>query len=595
MNLLLFPHQPYYLNRFVILLLEAHGVPLKTFLSMQNEMIDKLDKMIADRKTAIQMLPSLSGPDDGLVSCLQYMLNCGISPSTDPFLFSALHAMRQHHLFTLRKKARIFVEKGAVLMGGLDESGILQEGEVFVQFSKRDVSKPGKLIHEVVSGSVLVTKHPAMHMGDVRMLRAVQIPELRGHRNVILFSQHGDRPEADKMSGSDLDGDQFAVTWDDRLFLHNGNRDPLDFTPPPVSTSTLMPSEICQHDDALIKHFVNHMVNDNLGRIAMLWLDYASRFMADCEKCVQLAKLHSIAVDFPKSGVPAVLPKDLMLPPDFKVGHWREVKKKDSVHCESIVGQLYDQVVGRNKDNELLSNHKAIAHRKVDSYGRVLSFFESRHGAKSALNMVIYRHLPFMLGLEGITTEERALIMEESHDMMIRYNEDIRTIMNKYQLHSEGELFTGCIRKYHKLYKTKQHSIAEEVRRSCRALRHDHRNSFFRVLFYFVGPPSPSIAADQKIVEEESQMEDSEEQMISRIQEVTTCRSPETIQGFSSWERAARKTAFLLAGANYVLAYWIDEEGGDRSSALFSFPWLVADVIYAGIDEAHHNDAISGN
>lgn len=40
------------------------------------------------------------------------------------------------------------------------------------------------------------------------MLVAVDVPELRDHRNVILFSQKGHRPEADKMAGSDLDGDQ---------------------------------------------------------------------------------------------------------------------------------------------------------------------------------------------------------------------------------------------------------------------------------------------------------------------------------------------------------------------------------------------------
>ena len=42
---------------------------------------------------------------------------------------------------------------------------------------------------------------------------------------MILFSQCGCRPEADKMAGSDLDGDQFAVCWDNRLFLCDGNRD----------------------------------------------------------------------------------------------------------------------------------------------------------------------------------------------------------------------------------------------------------------------------------------------------------------------------------------------------------------------------------
>ncbi|KAL3905877.1 MAG: hypothetical protein SGILL_009501, partial [Bacillariaceae sp.] len=212
----------------------------------------------------------------------------------------------------------VFVEKGAVLMGGLDETGLLEEGEVFVQVSKRDPENPSRLIHRIITGFVMVTKHPALHAGDVRMLRAVDHPHLRNQKNVILFSQHGDRPEADKMSGSDLDGDQFAVTWDDRLFLQGPNHVPLDFKAPTSAAAPVMPTNAREHDKALVEHFVNHLMNDKVGRIAMLWLDYASRYGANYTKCVELAKLHSIAVDFPKSGIPAILPRELLPPPDFK-------------------------------------------------------------------------------------------------------------------------------------------------------------------------------------------------------------------------------------------------------------------------------------
>jgi RNA dependent RNA polymerase len=63
-----------------------------------------------------------------------------------------------------------------------------------------------------------------MHPGDVRMLLAIDVPELRGQKNVLLFSQHGERPESNKMAGSDLDGDEYAITWDQRLFLGEWNQ-----------------------------------------------------------------------------------------------------------------------------------------------------------------------------------------------------------------------------------------------------------------------------------------------------------------------------------------------------------------------------------
>ena len=208
----------YYLNRHVILLLKVHGIQDEVFLEMQRRMLDDLDAMLVDSTKAMQMVPRLSGPDSSLSSALVHMLVCGLSPRDEPFLFACLHAIRAHHLMNLRKKSRVFVEKGAVLIGGLDETGLVPEGCVFVQIRPEG---PG---FEILNCPIMVTKHPAMHPGDVRMLLAVNIPELSGHKNVILFSRHGSRPEADKMAGSDLDGDQFAITWDDRLFLGDWNR-----------------------------------------------------------------------------------------------------------------------------------------------------------------------------------------------------------------------------------------------------------------------------------------------------------------------------------------------------------------------------------
>lgn len=41
------------------------------------------------------------------------------------------------------------------------------------------------------------------------------------------------RPEPNMMSGSDLDGDQYAVTWDRELFPPRPNREPLSYEAQP--------------------------------------------------------------------------------------------------------------------------------------------------------------------------------------------------------------------------------------------------------------------------------------------------------------------------------------------------------------------------
>lgn len=70
-----------------------------------------------------------------------------------------------------------------------------------------------------------------------------------------------------------------------------------------------MMQQMCPQE--ITDFFLNYLRNDNLGVIAnahLVWADL-SEGGARCEECLQLAALHSKAVDFPKSGVPAEIPK----------------------------------------------------------------------------------------------------------------------------------------------------------------------------------------------------------------------------------------------------------------------------------------------
>lgn len=589
---------PYYLNRNVILLLRAHHVREQIFLDMQRKMLDDLDKMLEDCEKAAYMLPRLSGPDSATTATLLSMLHTGLKPQEEPFMYSCLQAIRTHHLFTLRKKARVFVEKGAVLMGGMDETGLLAEGCVHVNVNKLSTGTGGTTSsHKVLLGPVMVTKHPAMHPGDVRMLLAVDIPALRDHTNVILFSQKGTRPEADKMSGSDLDGDQFAVTWDSRLFLkewnewENGsptmvatvaaleasNHPPMEYDAPATTNSAAMPSDTSQHDNALVQHFVNHVKNDNLGRIATLWQDFASQHGADCRQCVRLAEAHSIAVDFPKSGVPATIPDDLKTL-GFNIAHWREVKGKKSRHCDSVLGKMYDRVIQRDKkDRE--NKVDAQAGRKIDQYGLVLTTFEDGVVPGVDLQRVYRQLLVLMLGLEAFPESEQSHLHLLAQDNRQSYEDDIRAVMSKYKIRSEGELFTGCIRKYHKLNKKKQHSIAEDVRRQCGELRKKHQTVFWEsVLDLLEGAD-----ADFMVESDEDDTTDD----VQRVADIV-CGPGTDARSFNNQDLHARRTAFALAAAYYKASYYFHPAKPIRGSALFSFPWIMADVIRAGIVEAQN-------
>ena len=58
------------------------------------------------------------------------------------------------------------MKDAALLIGTMDELGVLEEGQVFIQ------SNPGPLQDspEIITGTVIVTKNPCFHPGDIRKL-----------------------------------------------------------------------------------------------------------------------------------------------------------------------------------------------------------------------------------------------------------------------------------------------------------------------------------------------------------------------------------------------------------------------------------------
>lgn len=641
-------HVPYYLNRHVLLLLGVHQVPDETFLRMQQVMLDNLNDMLSEGKKAAEMLPRLSGPDSSLRSTLVHMISCGLSPHNEPFLFSCAHAVRSHHLMQLRKKSRVFVKKGAVLIGGLDETGQLPEGCVFVQLRPSGVApdvdpRIKDNAFQVLTGPVMVTKHPVMHPGDVRMLLAVDVPELRGHKNMILFSQHGSRPETDKMSGSDLDGDQFAVTWDERLFLNEwnscrklsssdwksrsgemlslwqggweanarllqgANKAPLDF-----GAIGEAPSFDRIEDTNLIDHFINYAKSDNLGRISMLWLDHAAKKGADCEECLQLAKLASIAVDFPKSGIPAEIPKELTISRVTPRAHWREKKNAESFHCESIVGKLYDDVVSQMRSDKTRKEQCiAMAGRGCDRHGQIACFMDRKKSSPLSehLKQIYMPHISETLGMtmpadvNAINVLVCGALFQFAVEQRLSYEDQLTVLMSKYKLHSEGELLTGCIRKYHKLHKRRQHDLSEEIRRQSRELRLEYRASFFRNVLQMVFPHDPIVsdeAVDIDLTDEQDRLDEVETAVAESKNFLHYSGEGSEPRFFSTEEvHCLRICARQLAAAYYVVTYhpqmrWRSESAASRAHdrvnysgqvVLFSFPWIVSDVMACAFNE----------
>jgi hypothetical protein len=178
----------------------------------------------------------------------------------------------------------------------MDETGHLKEGEVYCSVVTEEVGR-------IITGSVVVTRSPALHPGDIQCVRAVDVPDdspLRALHNVLVFSSHGERDLPSQLSGGDLDGDLYNVIYDETLYPKRLSQ-PADYPrQPPLDIGRTVERSDMTH------FFIKFMENDNLGQIATL-----HQILADQSKlgtfdpdCISLAGMHSTAVDFSKTGIP---------------------------------------------------------------------------------------------------------------------------------------------------------------------------------------------------------------------------------------------------------------------------------------------------
>lgn len=145
------------------------------------------------------------------------MLAAGYRPQREPYVKMLLQAFRATQLFDLRTRSRILQPKGRVLIGCLDETKALSYGEVFLQVTpapgRRQGLKDGLEdfnlypvgpeangnVAHVVEGWVVVAKNPCLHPGDVRKLKARNVPGLRHMVDCLVFPQKGHRWVSDSL------------------------------------------------------------------------------------------------------------------------------------------------------------------------------------------------------------------------------------------------------------------------------------------------------------------------------------------------------------------------------------------------------------
>ncbi|KAI0401563.1 RNA dependent RNA polymerase-domain-containing protein [Xylaria palmicola] len=350
------------LNRQTITILSCLGVPDAAFLQLQQKQLIDYDKAMEDPATAMCLLSRFTD-QNGITTTMAQMISDGFMRGKEPFFLCILQVWRAWSLRLLREKARIVVEQGAFVLGCVDETRTLrgyreppnptthehtsagtskQEfPQIFLQVPRPGTLPEGPDGYIVIEGLCVVGRNPSLHPGDIRIVEAVDVPGLQHLRDVVVFPADGDRDIPSMCSGGDLDGDDFFVIWDHNLIPPERNH-------PPMTHEPLQPVELdrpVQSSD-LISFFVTYMKNDTLSTIAHAHLAQSDRLKSEGGPkhpvCIELAHLHSKAVDYPKSGQAAQL-KDSLRPKLYP--HFME-KPGKSYQSRNVLGQLYD-VVGK--------------------------------------------------------------------------------------------------------------------------------------------------------------------------------------------------------------------------------------------------------
>ncbi|KAK9742248.1 hypothetical protein RND81_03G158700 [Saponaria officinalis] len=439
--------QPGFLNRQIITLLSALNVSDDVFWRMQETMVSNLDQMIVNAEVAFDILTE-SCADQGNTGAI--MLSAGFRPQTEPHLRSMLTCIRAAQLTDLREKARIFVPSGRWLMGCLDELGVLEQGQCFVQVShpclENCFSKHGSQFSEtknleVVKGLVIVGKNPCLHPGDIRVLEAVDAPGLHHLYDCVVFPQKGDRPHTDEASGSDLDGDLYFVAWDPWLIPPSKQSwPPMEYTPAAVKE---LPRQVSHLD--IIEFFTKNMVNENLGVICSAHVVHAdsSSYGALDENCLRLAELAALAVDFPKTGKVVTMPNELKpkMYPDF-------MGKPDnqSYNSKRILGRLYRRIL------------------------------DDEHAFTSSSDLnVAPKDIFYDADLEVSGSD---VYINEAWGLKCSYVGQVNGLLAQYKVNKEAEIVTGHVWSMPKYSSRKTGELKEKLKHAYNSLKREFRQHF---------------------------------------------------------------------------------------------------------------------
>ena len=342
-----------YLNRQVILLMRANGIPDGNFMKKLYEYRRHLE----DEKFVLSLVHY-----NEWNNLFQKMNSCGINKTNDRLMKSLMESNLQILYNDIKNKARIYIKDSAYVIGIMDEYNILEYGQAFLHIKRKNFDL-------ILNKKCTIAKCPCLHPGDVRILDFKKYEEgveetekykiFEKYENVLIFPSKGKRPHPNECSGSDLDGDNYFVFYDHDLILDEKYvSEPMNYT---FNLNPKKKDNIQIKD--VIEYFAEYTNLNNLGIIgdAHLALCDKDPKHAKGEIPIKVAHKFSRAVDAPKTGDEVSLEENEN---PKKFPHYMCKAPSKTYYSNFILGKLFDEV---NKIIDSVTKKKEISKNYYDS------------------------------------------------------------------------------------------------------------------------------------------------------------------------------------------------------------------------------------
>ena len=389
---------------------------------------------------------------------------------SEPFFLSLLRCIYTFNIGNLIKKFHIPLRQGCLLMGIPDPIGVLGDGEVFITYEETEGALTCRL-----TGRLLVYKNPCLHPGDLLTPTAVDRQGLHHLRNVIVFPIIGRTSLPACSGGGDLDGDEFGIIWDEELVppasatFPSLNYDNVlkeyreEVADQSIDQDVVIDKNVPLHlhsniQTVLAESYCKIISNDLLGIISHYHVAVSDMKPAGArdELSIQLAKLASIAVDSPKTGVTPNIPSEATsLIKEKGYPDFMEKTESTSYPSVKLLGELYQLA-------------KSVCF-ETNEWQNILNYYNK---------YIFKQNIPFNLQLEAFQIPGYEDYMQDAKIRYFEYSNALQRVMLSFGIETEAEVVLSLIIRCHPLLSADKNKVTSALKTAIHYLTQEFRELF---------------------------------------------------------------------------------------------------------------------